>query len=26
MKEARGIDPEEFHEQQMKNAYFIPNV
>lgn len=26
LKEARAIDPEEFHEQQMKNAYFIPNV
>lgn len=22
----RDIDPEEFHEQQMKNAYFIPNI
>ena len=26
LQEARGIDPEEFHEQQMKDAYFIKNL
>jgi len=26
LKEHRDINPEEFHEQQMKNAYFIPNI
>ena len=26
LTEVREIDPEEFHEQQMKNAYFIPNI
>ena len=26
MKECRDIDPEWFHDQQIKNAYFIPNV
>lgn len=26
LKEVREIDPDEFHDQQMKNAYFIPNI
>jgi serine/threonine-protein kinase ULK4 len=26
LQEHRGIDPEEFHDQQMKHAYFIPNI
>lgn len=26
LKTVRGINPEEFHEMQQKNAYFIPNI
>jgi hypothetical protein len=26
LKDQRGIDPEDFHEQQVKGAFFIPNV
>lgn len=26
LQECRGIDPEELHDQQVKGAFFIPNI